>query len=451
MNGKNESRVRVQRDLAIALASTRSFLMGLQLCLDAAIQVTEMDSGGIYLRDAASGAFELTVHRGVKEPFLKAVAEYPPDSETARRMMEGRSRVFRRIDADMPKAAHLAREGILSFCSVPFRNDEGVLGCINVASHHRSRITDDDLTALEAVAAQIGGVITLLRAERALRQSEEHLRSLLETASEFAVYRLAVDPAAPLGLRVVFVSPSIRGLLGVEDPMAFETWFDHVAPAERDRILAAHRAAFDTCRFDEVLKIALPESDGPRWIHAVSNGAREPDGIIRYVNGIMLDISEQKRMEHALFQREEQLRAESKKFQEVNIALRVLLKKREEDKVGIEENVLANVNELVLPYLDKARAFVSDPKARVHLDIVEGNLREISSPFARKLTSRFFNMTPAEIQVAHLVRHGYSSKEIAAQLGISPKTVEVHRLNIRKKLGIAGRRFNLRTYLLNLG
>jgi DNA-binding NarL/FixJ family response regulator len=48
-------------------------------------------------------------------------------------------------------------------------------------------------------------------------------------------------------------------------------------------------------------------------------------------------------------------------------------------------------------------------------------------------------LTPREQQVVKLVAEGYSSKEIAAVLVISNKTVERHRANILQKLNIAGR------------
>lgn len=44
------------------------------------------------------------------------------------------------------------------------------------------------------------------------------------------------------------------------------------------------------------------------------------------------------------------------------------------------------------------------------------------------------NLSKREFDVAKLIREGMSSKEIALQLGISLKTVEVHRYNILKKL-----------------
>lgn len=49
-------------------------------------------------------------------------------------------------------------------------------------------------------------------------------------------------------------------------------------------------------------------------------------------------------------------------------------------------------------------------------------------------------LTPRERQVLPLVAEGLSSKEIARQLGISPKTVEIHRTNILRKLDVKSSR-----------
>jgi DNA-binding NarL/FixJ family response regulator len=45
-------------------------------------------------------------------------------------------------------------------------------------------------------------------------------------------------------------------------------------------------------------------------------------------------------------------------------------------------------------------------------------------------------LTEREREVLHLVATGCPSKDIAAQLCISPRTVDTHRANIRKKLGV---------------
>jgi len=59
-------------------------------------------------------------------------------------------------------------------------------------------------------------------------------------------------------------------------------------------------------------------------------------------------------------------------------------------------------------------------------------------------------LTPTEIQIANFIKHGASSKDIADSLGLSQRTVDTHRYNIRKKIGIGGKGVNLRTYLLAL-
>jgi two-component system response regulator NreC len=49
------------------------------------------------------------------------------------------------------------------------------------------------------------------------------------------------------------------------------------------------------------------------------------------------------------------------------------------------------------------------------------------------------SLTDRETEVLRLIAWGYSNKEIAAQLDLSVKTVEVHKANAMKKLGMQGR------------
>lgn len=161
------------------------------------------------------------------------------------------------------------------------------------------------------------------------------------------------------------------------------------------------------------------------------------------------EITERKRAEQALLERERELEIKTGNLEEVNTALRVLLERREEDKRELAEKVLFNVRELVMPYLEKLRKAGLDERQAACVEILESNLREITSPFSRRLSSFFLNLTPAEMQVANLVEHGKTTKEIAVFLNVSTQTVDSHRKNIRRKMGITNRKANLRTHLLS--
>ncbi|MBI4774181.1 MAG: PAS domain-containing protein [Deltaproteobacteria bacterium] len=152
----------------------------------------------------------------------------------------------------------------------------------------------------------------------------------------------------------------------------------------------------------------------------------------------------------ALRRREADLEREAHKLEEANAALRVLVRQRDEDRREIEEKVVSQVKELVQPYLDRLKPGAMDQRYKNLIEVVESNLNDIISPFAHKLSSRFLSLTPSEIRIAGLVKEGFTSKEIAEILSISSKTVEFHRENIRKRLGLKGRRDNLRTHLLTL-
>jgi len=144
------------------------------------------------------------------------------------------------------------------------------------------------------------------------------------------------------------------------------------------------------------------------------------------------------------------LEIKTKNLEEANTALKVLLKRRDEDKRELEDKVLFNMKELALPYLEKLKAGGLDGRQTSYLSILESNLEEIISPFSYSLSSRYLSLTPAEIQVANLIKQGKTAKEIAEFLNVSTRTVGFHRANIREKIGIKNKKANLRAHLLSL-
>jgi DNA-binding CsgD family transcriptional regulator len=84
------------------------------------------------------------------------------------------------------------------------------------------------------------------------------------------------------------------------------------------------------------------------------------------------------------------------------------------------------------------------------LSILERNTGEIISPFLRTLSTKYPNLTPMEIKVINFIKEGRTTKEMAEMLNASARTVEAHRDNIRKKLGLRNKKANLKSHLMAL-
>jgi len=153
-------------------------------------------------------------------------------------------------------------------------------------------------------------------------------------------------------------------------------------------------------------------------------------------------------VQEKLEKKERELLLEREKLEETNIALRVLLRQRDEDRDRMEETVYNNVDRLVLPYLEKLMQSRLNDRQRALMEIADNNLRDIVSPFLRSLSTLGLLLSPQETEVAVLVRDGRTSKEIAEVMGLSLSGVDFHRKRLRKKLGIVNTQKNLRSFLL---
>lgn len=138
------------------------------------------------------------------------------------------------------------------------------------------------------------------------------------------------------------------------------------------------------------------------------------------------------------------------KLREKNIALKVLLENREEEKRDLTDSILINFEKRVFPYFERLKSSHSKDDMLTIQGIIESNTNECLSLLRKSISITYQKLTPMEIQVADLVKAGKTSKQIALMFNMSPRSVYFHRNNIRKKLKIHKTKTNLRSFLNSL-
>lgn len=287
------------------------------------------------------------------------------------------------------------------------------------------------------------------KAENALQRERNFFSAILQTAAALV---FVSDPQG----RIVRFNRAFERTSGYSiEELKGQYFYDYILiPEDRASVKASFKN-FHRKQLPLEHDNYLVAKDGSKRLIAWSNTAMfDSDGLVSYVICTGIDITERKQAEEALLKAHSELERKveerTENLKEANAALKVLLKRREEDKVELEEKVLSNVKELVMPVIEKMRANQLNDKQKGYLDIIESNLNEIISPFSRKLSSKYLNLTPKEIQVAGLVKEGKTTKEIAEFLNLSTTAISFHRKNIRKKLGLTSQKSNLNTHLLSL-
>jgi len=170
---------------------------------------------------------------------------------------------------------------------------------------------------------------------------------------------------------------------------------------------------------------------------------KDKNGAVSGLIGASFDITE-------LVRTKEDLTCRSHELEEVNTALRVLLKEVNRTRENIEKKIVHNIRETVMPHLEQLEDKPPAKQRQAYLEMAMANLDRITSSFPQRLSSSALNLSPREIQVADFVKMGKTNKETARLMKLSCNAVEFHRNNLRKKLGLKGRKTNLRTHLMNM-
>lgn len=144
------------------------------------------------------------------------------------------------------------------------------------------------------------------------------------------------------------------------------------------------------------------------------------------------------------------LEHKTRELTELNNALSLLLHQGADARAEHERRIHDNLQRLVLPYLEKIQERCKDQELELYLRVAIANLEKITSTFSLTLSARLGGLTPRELEVAELIKQGRSTKEMAAILDLSSRTVEFYRDKLRVKLGIKSKKTNLRSYLSSL-
>lgn len=304
----------------------------------------------------------------------------------------------------------------------------------------------------DAVVA-IGGTCTditiRMQAEAELKEAEEKYRSIFEHS--------------PLGILLIdkdgiitTINERLAEILGssVDKINGFDLL--HSVEDEKVReatvtVLSGHITHYE----GRYMSVTGNESV---YLRGVFSPIFSNDGAVNSAIGIIENITGQKETEEALQRAHDELEQriadrtaeldrQTEKLKETNVALKILLEKREEDKKELEETILFNVEKLICPYLDKLKMSHREDSRKALLAILEANLGEITSSFAHHQKNYLSVLTPAQIQIADLIKHGHTTKDIAYLLNLSPSTIACHRQEIRRRLSLTNEKTNLQAVL----
>ncbi|MBW2350278.1 MAG: PAS domain S-box protein [Deltaproteobacteria bacterium] len=340
-------------------------------------------------------------------------------SETHKNLLEGVP--FNHKEVYFP----LTTGGIDSYFNVkgaPILRDDEVIGAVT---------TYEDITERK-------------QAESALRESEGKLNAMLESIGD---HMSMMDK----DLNIIWANKFMKELFGndIIGKKCYEVYHQRKEPCEPYPCITLK--AFRDGKIHEHNTQVIDRNGKTLSFHCTANVAlRDNQGNSTTVLEISRNVTEQYQAELALVERGKELENKTQELEEINAALRVLLKHRSEDKKDLENKVVANVKELIFPYVEKLNHSRLNDRQTVYLNIIKSNLEDIITPFLHQLSSKYSDLTPNEIQVAGLVKEGRTTKEIAELLNSSTGAINFHRNNLRKKFGLVNTKTNLRSFLLSL-
>ncbi len=198
--------------------------------------------------------------------------------------------------------------------------------------------------------------------------------------------------------------------------------------------------------------LAWAEEAKPRFRFSPSQRLKE-ELLISYNEQLTLAEERYFESEHLRKKEQEkniQLETALREIQETKNVLEQHWAKKEQEKIKAEKEIILNIKKVIKPSFLKLNHCGLNVNQQKLVNQLADKIRDILLPLSEQTVFKDYTFTPSEFQIARLIQSGKSSKEICELLNLSIRTIETHRMNIRRKLNISNKNINLSSYLMSI-
>ena len=158
--------------------------------LDKVLEITGMESGGIYILNRETGNYILTVHSNVSEEFLQKHSEITRKWKSLLPVMdEGKVVVIQDVLAPVPYAdtgrkMSAINEGFRSFAGIPLINENSINGILMISYPGIHEFTETEKRLFSIIGRQLGNSIRQANLIEQLYKSQEMYHNLFDNAAD---------------------------------------------------------------------------------------------------------------------------------------------------------------------------------------------------------------------------------------------------------------------------
>jgi len=295
---KAEMILNLQTELSSKLCQTNTMSLALEDVLNTALEIGEVDCGGIYVIDEKSSHFKLECFKNISSETLDYFQKVSDKSKFVKgplfvRGNESTSGISIEM-LDMLRN----KEKLKFFTIIPFSHMGKPMGSLNIGSHEKDDISELSKKILVALSQEMGGAISRIRSEEALKESENKYRQIVESANSI-IFKFDRDG--------VILSMNEYGLsfFGyTKEEIIGKNVYETITPKFESTGRDLRTLAFDVHQNEKQYKIHINENtkkNGERvWVYWANRPIRDKDGNLNAILAVGNDITEQRKLEEEI-------------------------------------------------------------------------------------------------------------------------------------------------------